>query len=81
MVGFIHDLLSCFFMLAITGIPQGILIYFGKENEILTKNYNHYEWLFKNNGKITLKDYIADFIYTFLSIAIFIISVIMMLTP
>lgn len=78
---FARDILIGLFMLAFTGVTQGVLLYFGKEKEILTKDYKHYEWLFKNNGKITLKNYIADFIFTFLSVVIFIVSVIMVLTP
>ncbi len=78
---FIHDIVSGILTLAITAIPQGVLFYFGKENEILTKDYKHYEWLFKDNGKIKLKDYIADFIFTFLSVAIFIFSVIIISIP
>lgn len=75
---FIHDILLGIFMLALTGIPQGVLIYFGKEREVFDKNYAHFERLFKNNGKITFKDYVSNIIFAFLSFAIFIASIIIL---
>lgn len=75
---FIHDILSGILMLSLVGIPQGVLLYFGKEREIFGKNYAHFEWLFKNNGKITFKDYASNIIFAFISFAIFIASVIIL---